>query len=281
MHKLRQIQDFEPIGRDSDLNAIFTGLVFCLKPELACELFDLTFQQEYKKRLAIMKKIKEDMHATYSNCHEDFIRNLMNGMKVLPSAKRQSCGATLTYFLDSLPRDTISNVILFFLESRWKSIRNRGYKYLLHNWHNMWSEQIKSNLFYWADEDAIRLVIDYFPKSFLVANWDFLAQSLDNTYLMNRLCIEVGSKNKEKLKDLQVMDEISHAYVMVKLGYTLGEQEAIQIFESNFGDERLGLLIWCFGRMGLWNVLHHVYNRLDVVRQTRCEHFHGKFGIQN
>lgn len=271
MARLNTITEFEALSNDSDLRSIFTGLVFCLSPEEACGLLDITFQQEYRKRMAIKKKIRHDMQVAYLECHEQLIDSLMVVMEQLSSAKRQSCGYCLSYLFGNMPEIKAKEVITFFLNSGWKSIRDRGYKYLIDNWDDIWIEQIEHNLCYWKDILAGRLVIENFSVKFLLQNWELIYEVVHDHYFVRWLYVKVGLFAPNKLKELKDSDSISYAYVLVKLGLSLDENEAIQIFEENLADDRMDLLIWCFGRMKLWNVLKYVYSRIDESKEARLK----------
>ena len=49
--------------------------------------------------------------------------------------------------------------------------------------------------------------------------------------------------------------------------------EALDILEESKTDNRIGLLIWCFGRMGLWSVLQNIYENVDDLKQAQYQGF--------
>ena len=271
MDHVNILSSFESIERDSILKSIFAAMVFCLKPDQACSFFDVSFKQEYKKRLAIMKKISHDIQCKYRDCHRKLLYKLMESIESLPSNKRQSCGYSITYLIEYIPYEDKEKVISFFLASQWKPIRNRGYKYLLQDWNDSWVSQIEENWNKRADFGAARLILEYFPESYLVDNFDILLPILENTYFIRKFYLKVVSFDSSKLNQIRRRDSITYTYILVKLNIKLDDNEALSIFEESKTDDRIGLLIWCFGQMGLWSVLQNIYENVDSLNQAQYQ----------
>jgi len=51
----------------------------------------------------------------------------------------------------------------------------------------------------------------------------------------------------------------------------LQRREALSIFGRNKLDERVGLLIWSFGQMGLWDVLETITRKANSVLRLKIE----------
>ena len=267
------LSSFEPIEHDSTLYSIFTAMVFCLRPEQACSFLDVSFSQEYKKRLAIMKKISHDIQCEYTDCHKELLYRLMESMESLPSNKRQSCGYCITYLIRYIPCGDKEKALLFLLSSKWKPIRSKGYKYLLRNWDDSWASQVEENWNKNADFDAARLIIEHFPESYLVEKFDTIRPILENSYFIRRFYLRVVSSDSSRLSQIRRRDSITYAYLLVKLNIKLNNNEALDILEESKTDNRIGLLIWCFGRMGLWSVLQNIYENVDDLKQAQYQGF--------
>jgi len=67
------------------------------------------------------------------------------------------------------------------------------------------------------------------------------------------------------LDRLESSDEISAAYVRAKLKIPFSTQEAMKVFEQNKFDDRIGLLLWAFGQMRLWDILQEVVEHIDTI----------------
>ena len=271
MDRVNFLSTFKPIENDSTLKSIFSAMVFCLEPDQACSLLDVSFEQEYRKRLVILKKISHDIENQYSDCHTELLNRLMESLDNLLSNKRQSCGHYLTYLLNYVPDEIKHKIILFFLSSRWKSVRKRGYKYLLENWDDFWATQVEENWRKWSGFGAARLIIEYFPESYLVNNFDILLPILENTYFIRKFYLKVASSDSSKLNQIRSRDLITYTYILAKLNIKLDKNEALSILNESKADDRIGLLIWCFGQMGLWSVLQHVYQNIDELYEAQYQ----------
>jgi hypothetical protein len=63
------------------------------------------------------------------------------------------------------------------------------------------------------------------------------------------------------LDELKGIDEISYCYVLSKFDKTVTDIEARKILQNNYKDERIGLLLWSFGQMGLWDLIVEYDNK--------------------
>ena len=69
----------------------------------------------------------------------------------------------------------------------------------------------------------------------------------------SKLFLKLGVINFKFVEELKDIDEISYCYVMTKFDKTISDSEAKIILRDNYKDERIGLLLWSFGQMGLWD----------------------------
>ena len=82
-------------------------------------------------------------------------------------------------------------------------------------------------------------------------------------------CIRMNEDSPflKNLVELKSIDEITYCYVLAKLDLSLSQTEAISIFESNINDDRIGLLIWSFGQLRLWDVLLEIEPKLPEIEK--------------
>jgi hypothetical protein len=83
--------------------------------------------------------------------------------------------------------------------------------------------------------------------------------------------LKVVSFDSSKLNQIRRRDSITYTYILVKLNIKLDDNEALSIFEESKTDDRIGLLIWCFGQMGLWSVLQNIYENVDSLNQAQYQ----------
>jgi hypothetical protein len=74
-----------------------------------------------------------------------------------------------------------------------------------------------------------------------------------SAYQQSKLFLRISEKRPDLVIELKDSDEISYAYVLAKTNKVLSDTEAKEFLKNNYKDERIGLLIWCFGQMGLWD----------------------------
>ena len=261
---------------------LIAALVSCLDSEEACEILDLGFAQEPATRRAILRKIGRDIEYGVQECHYDLTAQLIQAFERLPYSKKNSCGYCLSFLYDYLPEDLQRTIIEFFLTSRYVNIRRRAYKKLRPNWGPEYLSQVSDAWAKHRDFGCALLIAERFPLFYLQEHLAELEQVLveENPRYLARLFLRVGEVEGNKLEHLASLDEITFAYVSAKLQRPLTKERALRIFESNRLDERIGLLIWCFGQMGLWSVLVRVANRAEELDQERLTHFQAKYAAQ-
>jgi hypothetical protein len=170
-----------------------------------------------------------------------------------------------------MPDDAQEEIISFCLRSKYAAIRRKGYKKLKAHWYvgyiQFTEDLLKSN----RDRECVQLVIDQFPPEHLERNFSTLKKRVEDSWQITKLYLRVAQNNLEKLDELSRRDEIAYAYVSVKLGRPLRDEEALAIFERNKYDDRLGLLIWCLGQMGLWSTLEYINSQIDILTDERMQ----------
>ena len=86
--------------------------------------------------------------------------------------------------------------------------------------------------------------------------------------------MKIGRTNPELLDELKEIDEISFCYVLAIFGKKVSKNEANTILYNNYKDERIGLLLWSFGQMELWNTIVEYDNTYrEKRRQAELEKF--------
>lgn len=261
---------------------LIAALVSCLDPQEACEILDLGFTQEPATRRAILRKIGRDVEHGPQECHYNLIEQLIHASERLRYSKKNSCGYCLSFLYDYLSEDLQRTIVEFFLTSRYVNMRRRAYKKLRSNWDPEYLLQVSHAWAKHRDFECALLIAERFPLSYLQEHLTDLEQVLieENPRYLAKLFLRVGEVDSNKLERLASLDEITFAYVSAKLRQPLTAERALKIFESNRLDERIGLLIWCFGQMGLWSVLVRVANRAEELDQERLARIRAKYAAQ-
>jgi hypothetical protein len=267
MDKIQRLRDFEiGFGKPSTL---FSALVACLNAIEACEIFDLSFEQDTSKRQAILKKIGSDIQAEFQDCHNTLIRELVTTYEELPYSKKLACAASLGYLSNDAPKNIQDQIIRLLAASRYVRIRRIGYKNLDTSWTDGFQWLVENNWQTYQDPECVHLMIDHFAIESLEADSLNLRDKVKGTRYLQRLYLRIADIKPERLEELKQVDEITYLYVAVKLMKNLGDQEALEIFEHNKNDERIGLMIWCFGQMKLCSVLEKITDEIDRLMEQK------------
>ncbi|MDD4976476.1 MAG: hypothetical protein PHY93_19120, partial [Bacteriovorax sp.] len=141
-----------------------------------------------------------------------------------------------------------------FLTSKSYRNRDRGYKKLNKNWNSKYQEQIEQVWIKFHDNKCLDLIINYFPAEFLYNNHMDLIPYAES-YQISRLFINLSKERPHAIGILKKIDPISYAYVLVKINKTISNKDAREILKEKMKDEKIGLLLWCFGKMGKWDIL--------------------------
>jgi hypothetical protein len=66
------------------------------------------------------------------------------------------------------------------------------------------------------------------------------------------------------VNELKNIDQISYSYVLTKFNKKLSDSEAKEFLRNNYKDDRIGLLLWCYGQMGLWDCIVEYDNKYKM-----------------
>jgi hypothetical protein len=231
-----------------------SALVHSLEPDEACEYLDLTFEQNYLVRRYLLRKIALDISINFTNDHKKLLSNLRAKLNERKFPRKESCSFCLDFLYDSLPARERSKILVTFLSSHGIRNRNRAYKKIRSNWNKHHQQKIEDNWNNFKDSYCLGIIIDYFPPEYLFDNFLVLTKYC-LPYQRSKLFLKLGNKDSQLINVIRDTDQISYSYILVKLNKKVTEMEAQQFLNNNCNDDRIGLLIWSFGQMGLWNVI--------------------------
>lgn len=270
---MKKIEYINKLVTENRLNdgeySVVSSLIYCLSPEDACNFFDLTFNQDYRVRRYVLRKIQADISKEYLSVHKKLISSLLNLIDEKGFSKKESCAFSLDSVYDSLPKRHQKNVLNRYLTSKYGRNRDRGYKRLNLEWDKKFQNYIVKAWQLYHDSNCLKLIINHFPIDFLLDNHEELMQYAE-PYQLSKLFIQIASMNVDLLKKIKETDQISYAYVLAKLDMKLSDVEAQEILHKNYQDQRIGLLLWCFGKMELWDTIVEYdqrYRKLLIIQK--------------
>lgn len=242
----------------------------CLTPQQACDLLLKSQESQIGLRDRLLRKVCNDIEGLYSRCHEKLLQRLLASFLRADARGRQSIGYCLSTFSQHLPSTDRRAIQRVFLQSKYISVRKRGYKSL------STEPAVPQNLVQDAwqgfhDPDCAWLIVKTFPVSYLIQYRAALSAALSEGWQLARLYLRIGEVDQDLLSELKSIDEISYCYVLAKLGLKLSTKEAKTFVDINSGDERFGLLVWSFGHLGLWKALQYVQANLLAIHEQKFD----------
>lgn len=250
---------------------VISSLIHALTTDEACDFLDLTFEQNSRVRRYLLKKISNDISKCYTATHKKLIGTLLKKLDEKKFGRKESCASSVDFLIDSLPTKTKRKIIETFLASKSSRNRDRAFKRLNANWDKKYYELIEQVWYSFHDSYCLGIILNHFPTKFLLDNYkDILGYT--QPFQTSKLFLKLGASNPKLIEELKEIDEISYCYVMAKFNKTVSYNEANNILKNNYKDDRIGLLLWSFGQMGLWDtIVEYDKNYKEKHRQAKLE----------
>jgi len=253
-------------------SALIGALVRCLSSKSACDALSLDKYMLPEFRRALLRKIREDIEETTpQKCHIDIVDRLIELFPLLPARRREGCAYCLAELYEALPQNIRSKIVSFFLKSKWVTLRRRGYKKAKQSWHVSYSGLIENAWKEHYDAECAQVIIEHFPTEYIKREKSEILKCVDSSRIASKLFLRFEPSTVEGLKDLLSIDEISYAYLRYKWELPFTVNEAASFLERNATDEKVGLLLWVFGKMGLSDVLKIAVDNAEVYQQQKFE----------
>jgi hypothetical protein len=246
-------------------SALISAYCSCLSPEESIELLRASYLSRKDVRYVALKKVCKDVNLAYNKYHSRFVNEILKYFDNFDAQERQSAGYCLSSLLTVLPFSQRRRIQIFFIKSRYTGVRKRGYKSLMteESVPADFLKQVWKNNF---DPECAWLIVNKLPIKYLIENRQKLSEVLTD-WQRSRLYIKMSQNNMRLLSELKNIDVISYCYILAKIGKRLSSEEAKNILMNNIIDERRGLLIWSFGKMGLWDVLRFAQDNLSAIEK--------------
>jgi hypothetical protein len=261
---VRSLKEGQVFSTFTFAGSLHSAFVACLSPEEKCHVLDLSFGQSFQLRRTILRNIERDLkNDGFKACHRTLAHDLVEVIDTLPYKKKQACGYCLSYLYDYAPQDLQDYLLRVFLASKYVNFRRRSYKKLAKTWDASYEGMVKDVWNAHHDADCARLMIDHFEVEYLIEHFFDLASRVEESWHFTKLYLRASEIDSSKLEQLSQIDAITFAYVSTKLGHVFDADTALSMFERNKYDDRLGLLVWCFGQMKLWPALVAIEQDFD------------------
>ena len=281
MKKLEFIKGFTSSTNGWKRQWLIPALVSCLTSEETAQALNPMLLDDPKLRRAILNKVNADIdELECQSYHIKLVNELMSSFPSLPVNKKQICGYFLDFLYASLPSDLQRRVIRFFIVSRYITLRNRGYKILRLEWGSEYEQLIMQSWKKHHDYYCALLILKHFSDKFIIQNFNSMEKTLRGKEGYPKLYIRIGDKKPSLLQRLERQDSITYTYVMFKLGRSITEQQAANIFNQFKFDNRIGLFFWCLGKMKLWSILENIAGKSEQLNEEQLAWYRKKYGIK-
>ena len=244
----------------------FSSLLNCLTAAETCLIAIPENLTDTRIRDKILGKICSDIECKgFQECHVHLLNEYFEKYtKRSMSAKRTTgvCLRVLYPYCDEQCSRRIERFLCFT-----PLLKRTGLKLIRENWHSdlellleeLWCSQ--------KDYSLALIALNNASKAFILKNFAAIETCFEEDLaIIGRLYLKVGKHHPNMLLRLKARDEITYCHVLGKLGRKLSTEEAKEIFEKNKNDERFGIMISAFGRMGLWQLLNSLLNRADELK---------------
>ncbi len=235
--------------------AVLRGLIKCLTPGEVCEALDTGLRQASRHRRLLVERVAADARELLLPCHEQLARDLLRRFAVLPYRKKQSCASIMDALYEWLPGELQREILSLFFTSRYRAMRKRGHKRLRQESDSRLRDSVCAGWETFRDEEAARAVIQFASTEAIEARFSELESVVDGSWLQDRLYCRMAEADPAFLDLLRDRDGIAFAYACVKTSTPIPDHLAFRLHEQYREDERLGLLVWCFGELRMWDVL--------------------------
>lgn len=254
---------------------VINSLIQALNPKEACSLLDLTFIQPKRIREYTLKKISNDISKTYRQPHKKLISTLISRLEDKKHTKKDRYSYCLNSLYESVPKKVKGDILSSFLNSNSIRNRNRFFKISLLTWNPKYLEIIEQLWYTYHDHYCLEIILKYFPDTFILENYKELIE-YSQPYQIKDIFLKLGSIDFQLVAELKDIDEITYCYVLLKLGKKISNDEANIFLKNNYMDERLGLLLWVFGQMNLWDRIIE-YDTKYLDKRKKQYHFDDGF----
>jgi hypothetical protein len=226
-----------------------------------------------------MRKICADIASGPTKTHQKLVTSLFSQFKSLPSQKKQTVGSFLSRLHYCAPKAMKRDIERFLRSSIYKSLRRRFYKKVSQG-ECRFDEPLMIRLWEeYRDAECAWLIIKSGSPDYLKVHRVALLDVLSEGWQIVRSYLRTIPAYPRLLAELRAIDEISYCYVCAKTRRRITVKSAVEIFDRNIGDERVGLLIWSLGQLRLSAALEYVVASLERIAKAQQERIVRKFGL--
>ncbi|MBF8267778.1 MAG: hypothetical protein HW388_1286 [Dehalococcoidia bacterium] len=267
---IKRFRTIESIAADLQWmrGPLISALVNCLDAQELAEGLERVPGRPGVLRRAIMRALSRDSHRLAA-VQGHVLGSLLEQFQQSDYRTARASAYVLCEVASlDIPPNNRRRILSTLLDSRFTQVRASVYKVVRQSPDDpALIPVIESVWRRFGDTQCASLIVDKMPLEFLLAEFDKLDSALVGFLPKARLYIRVAEKDPSVVERLQRDDEVAWTYIKVKLGHPpLASEEALALFWRNELHSELALLLWCFGQMGLWEVLVEIASKRDYFK---------------
>lgn len=272
MDRVAQIERIVAQGKHWEKYGLVHALVRCLSSEDAVILLLRSVEVSTSARTSAIRKVCSDIVCERLADPTAVITTLITRVGDCEPRRRESVAYCLLEIARVCGSALRRKVQEFLGASRYIGLRRRSYKLYAEDdgesrvlLERAWRQH--------HDHEAAWLIVKTFSIPFLVDEKNALLKSLTEGWQLSRLYLRLAEAVPEVLGELLALDPISYIYVAAKRGIRPPTETVHQVLDLSLGDERLGLLLWSMGELGLWDVLDSLSYRFESIDEAQRARF--------
>ncbi len=269
--RLRLVREIPDISALDELRSLFWAFVACLNPEETSFLLPESLYWDKYKRRALLARITKDIESGYESHHEEMMARLYSSFHEGPARHAQKVVAVLRPLFPHLPRPIQCGCAKILLQPRWVNPRRSTYPLLRDSWKQEFDKIVQEAWHRFRDPECSELIAHYADPRLLEQEYEELLPQFRGRRLLSMIKRLPREHRERALKYVRSHDEITYVYLLAMLRVPLPSSEATRIYVNNCQDRRLGLLIWAFGQLSLWEALVEVSARIKADVRQRVE----------
>lgn len=249
------------IADDND-KYLFRGFIYALSQTEVCKLIPASFDYKADKRKAINNRVAADLKGQ-AKSYIPAIKYLIENFEDLGTYRlKNAYSSFLCEAHPFLEKSLKKQVVELFIESEYKSIRNKAYKILMKDWSQELKRKLIISLKRHKDVEAALLVANHFRsvdlKSFINIIDDLLSEAgpdfdFETKVARNKFYAKVYKWIPEKISKIKFDDPVSYLYIQSYAKQQIDKDLALQLYKSNpLGYRFIPKLL---GQAGLWKEL--------------------------
>lgn len=258
-------------------NTILRALVNCLTPEQTIDLFWEALDGARDLLEACIRKICDDIGDGPTKAHRKLVASLFSQFKTLSSQKKQTVGSLLRRLHHCAPKPMRRDIERFLMVSPYLGVRRR-FCTMVSQGESRFDEPLLIQLWeQYSDAECAWMLVKKGSSDYLKTHRGELLQVLTEGWEIARLYLRLIPEYPRLSTEIRAIDEITYCYVCAETRKRIPTKTAIEIFERNMGDDRIGLLIWSYGQLRMNAALDHIVACINRIEKAQRERIARKF----